>query len=69
MRFQTWREAHRLSLREVADLTGISLSMLSRIESGDRQPSALLKVRIARRLGAHISELFDTEPEEEEMAQ
>jgi len=53
-----WRLAHGLSLDEVADLTGLSKSMLSRVERGQRDLAALTKVKVARSLGVPIREIF-----------
>ena len=40
------REAHRIGLRELAGLVGVSASHLSRVESGERVLSADLETRI-----------------------
>ena len=58
---RAWRLAHGLSLQEVSDLCGISPSMLSRVERGQTQLSPLTKVKVARRLGARIRDLFQIE--------
>jgi transcriptional regulator with XRE-family HTH domain len=63
-----WRAAHDLSLRDVADLVGLSESMLSRVERGERQLRATTKALVARRLGVPIGDLFDIEPVEEALA-
>lgn len=55
---RAWREAQQLTLAEVGALTGLSESYLSRVERGERDVSPLTKVAIARRLGAHLGELF-----------
>lgn len=64
-RLRSWREEHDLTLQEVSDLTGVSPSMLSRVESGQRNMSPLAKVRVARCLGVRVADLF--EPEEQVM--
>src|SRR5712691_7455770 len=61
-RLRAWREAHGLSLQEVADLIGVSTSLLSRAERGERRLSPRLKVACARRLGVGIKDLFRPEP-------
>ena len=43
-----WREAHGLTVREVADLTGLSPSEVSRAERDLVTLPALKKVRLAR---------------------
>lgn len=64
-RLREWRAENGFSLDETADLTGMSKSMLSRVERGERGLSAASKVKIARRLDASIRELFVVEPIEE----
>ena len=59
-RLRDWRERHRLTLEEVGDLLGVSPSMLSRLERGERRVRPLDRVRFARLLGARIAELFPT---------
>ena len=59
-RLKSWREERGLTIRNVSDLTGVSASMLSRVEKGDRQVSPLVKAQIARGLGCRISDLFGT---------
>lgn len=56
-----WRTGQGLTLGEVADLTGFSISMLSRVERGERGLSPRAKVLIARRLEVPIRELFEPE--------
>jgi transcriptional regulator with XRE-family HTH domain len=59
---RAWRKAHGLSLQDVADLIGVSTSLLSRAERGERRLSPRLKVAFARRLGVGIKDLFRPEP-------
>jgi transcriptional regulator with XRE-family HTH domain len=47
-----------LTLRELADSSGVSSSHIGRIERGERYPSAHVLRRIARHLGFEESELF-----------
>lgn len=65
-RFKRWRLEHGLSQSEVADLTGLDKSMVSTLERGIRGLRPATKVRVARRLGARISDLFDVDPVEDE---
>lgn len=58
-RLRNWRQRHRLSLRELADLTGLSAGMLSRVERGERRLSPMARVALARRLGVRVGDLFD----------
>jgi transcriptional regulator with XRE-family HTH domain len=47
-----------LTLRELADSSGVSSSHIGRIERGERFPSAHVLRRVARHLGFEESELF-----------
>ena len=47
-----------LTLRELADSSGVSSSHIGRIERGERFPSAHVLRRIARHMGFEESELF-----------
>lgn len=58
-RFRAWRIAAGWTEAEVAGLTGLSDSMISRVETGTRQLSPATKVRVARALGARVDDLFD----------
>ena len=64
-RLRSWRFQEGYSLAEVSDLTGVSQSMWSRCERGQRQFSPKTKVAIARRLGVAVGELFELEPIDE----
>lgn len=64
-RLRQWRADNDVSLDEAADLTGMSKSMLSRVERGQRGLSAAAKVKIARRLDVPVRDLFEVEPIEE----
>lgn len=61
-----WREAEGITLQEQSDLTGLSVSTLSRLERGMRKVRPATKVRIARRLGVPIRELFEVEELDED---
>lgn len=65
-KLRAWREDAGFSLEEVSGLTGLSPSMLSRVERGQRSLRPRTKVLVARRLGVPVAELFvveDPEPE------
>ncbi len=47
---------------ELADLTGLSASMVSRVERGLRTLLPMTRVRVARRLGVPLRAIFDVEP-------
>lgn len=65
-KLRAWRERERLSLEEVAALTGFTPAMLSFVERGRRRLSTRGKVIVARRLGVPLRQLFDAEPVAEE---
>lgn len=64
-RLRLWRADNGLSLDEMSGLTGLSPSMLSLAERGLRQLAPMTRVRVARRLGARVADLFDVEPVDE----
>ncbi len=57
-RLREWRERLSWKLDEGAGLLGISPSMLSRLERGERGIRPRDRVRFARLLGARVAELF-----------
>ena len=57
-KFPTWRRKNRLALEDAADLTAHSISMLSRVERGERNLSPQAKVILAKRLGVRIRDHF-----------
>jgi transcriptional regulator with XRE-family HTH domain len=61
-RVRLWRATAGYTLEEVADLTGISASVLSRVERGQRGLKPETKVRMARCLGVPVRDLFPPEP-------
>jgi transcriptional regulator with XRE-family HTH domain len=50
------------TLAEAAALAGISISMLSRLERGERRLTPAGMVELARRLGIPVDEAFDLPP-------
>lgn len=56
---RSWRLSNGLSIDELSDLTGVSKSMLSRTERGQRDLAPLTKAKVARRLGVPIRDLFE----------
>jgi transcriptional regulator with XRE-family HTH domain len=67
-KLREWRVGNDYTLQEVADLTGVSESMLSLVERGRRNLSPRARVTVARRLGVPIGELFEVDPVEEASA-
>jgi transcriptional regulator with XRE-family HTH domain len=60
-RIKELREARQWSLRETTDRTGVSKSMLSKIERGSASPTATILGRIAEGFGISISQLVGGE--------
>ena len=58
------RAARGLKLQDVADRTGVSVSMLSMLERGVAGGSIGTLVAVSSALGVHMSDLFEQEPEE-----
>ena len=56
-RLRALRQQHRTTLAELAEATGISVSTLSRLESGLRKPTLELLLPLARAHGVPIDEL------------
>jgi transcriptional regulator with XRE-family HTH domain len=58
---RTWRQTNGVTLEEIADLSGVSVPMLSRVERGQRRLSAMARIRLARALGVRVRDLFPAE--------
>lgn len=58
-RIRSLRSRQDLTLREVADRTGVSVSMLSMLERGVATASVGTLVSVASALGVHMYDLFD----------
>ncbi|MBF8190817.1 helix-turn-helix transcriptional regulator [Nonomuraea sp. K274] len=58
-RIRTERRARGLSIERLADLSGISRSMVSEVERGAKTPTVLVLDRLATALGTSISRLLD----------
>lgn len=57
-RLRNARELRNLTLEQVADRAGISKAHLSRLESGERQPSVSALLELSGVLGARVSTLL-----------
>lgn len=57
-RLRTLRKSKRLTLREAAQLTGVSTSALSKIERNDLSPTLTTMQRVASGLGVELSALL-----------
>jgi transcriptional regulator with XRE-family HTH domain len=61
-RLRTLRQERETTLAELSAATGISVSTLSRLESGSRRPSLELLLPLARAHGVTLDELVDAPP-------
>jgi transcriptional regulator with XRE-family HTH domain len=57
-RVRALREAMSLSLRDLADRSGVSAPMLSQVERGDTSPTVAVAARIAAGLDLRLSQLL-----------
>lgn len=58
-RIKALRKENKLTQERLALMIGVERSHLSRVESGDRNPSFDLLEKIAESLGTTLSELFE----------
>ena len=61
-RLRELRSRRELTLAELAAETGVSVSTLSRLESGERRPTLELLLPLARAYGVTLDELVDAPP-------
>jgi transcriptional regulator with XRE-family HTH domain len=61
-RLRALRTARNITLTDLAESTGVSLSTLSRLESGGRRPTLELLLPLARAFGVALDELVDAPP-------
>lgn len=61
-RLRELRQQREATLTELSAQTGISVSTLSRLESGDRRPTLELLLPLARAYGVTLDELVDAPP-------
>ena len=64
-RLRTLRQEHELTLAELSASTGISVSTLSRLESGQRKPTLELLLPLARVFQVQLDELVGVTPAED----
>jgi transcriptional regulator with XRE-family HTH domain len=62
-RLRAAREARGLTLDQMSASTGVSKAHLSRLESGERQPSVGILVELAAALGTRVGALFGEDVE------
>jgi len=61
-RLRTLRRQREITLTGLSARTGVSVSTLSRLESGDRKPTLELLLPLARAYGVTLDELVDAPP-------
>ncbi|MFE1592835.1 helix-turn-helix domain-containing protein [Nocardia sp. NPDC058705] len=61
-RLRTLRKQRQTTLADLSQETGISVSTLSRLESGDRKPTLELLLPLAKAHGVTLDELVDAPP-------
>jgi transcriptional regulator with XRE-family HTH domain len=61
-RLRAMRQERETTLADLADATGISVSTLSRLESGLRRPTLELLLPLAKAHGVTLDELVDATP-------
>ncbi|WP_326555301.1 helix-turn-helix domain-containing protein [Micromonospora sp. NBC_01813] len=61
-RLRALRKQRETTLAELSTVTGISVSTLSRLESGDRKPTLELLFPLAKAYGVTLDELVDAPP-------
>ena len=59
---QAWRLKNNLSLQDMSDLVGLSVTHLSRVERRMNKLAPLTKRDVASRLRVRIGDLFEVEP-------
>jgi len=68
-RLKALREERKLSMRELASLSGTSVSLISKIEAGKVSPTVLSLQKIVESMGVEMYEFFlngaDTDPSEQ----
>src|SRR5262245_64281927 len=61
-RLRALRREREITLADLSEATGISVSTLSRLESGTRRPTLELLLPLARAHGVTLDELVDAPP-------
>lgn len=62
---RAWRLREGYTLADLSGLSGISRSMLSRVERGERRLSPAKKVTLARSVGVTVAALFTVDSPQE----
>jgi len=62
MTLKSARKYRKLSQEKLAYLSGVSLSMISRLESKQRQPSFRIAMMLSHTLGVRPEEIFPFRP-------
>ncbi|MBC7149383.1 MAG: helix-turn-helix transcriptional regulator [Rhizobium sp.] len=64
VRLRTLRTERGLTLDQLAELSGVSRAMISRVERGEASPTAALLARLCSALGVSLSVFFATDGKE-----
>jgi transcriptional regulator with XRE-family HTH domain len=65
-RIRELRQARNMTLQSLADITGLSVSMISLVERGKASPSIGSLISVASALGITMSDLMASEPSSED---
>jgi len=60
-KLRRWRLKERLTLEDIAGLSGYSAVMISLVETGHRRLNREAKIKLARRMGVSVKTLFEVE--------
>lgn len=61
-RVREYRQRRGLTATELATLTGVSVSLIYQIETGAKDPSLRVALKLARHLRCRIDDLFQDAP-------
>jgi putative transcriptional regulator len=61
-RVEKFRTARGLTRQQLADLVGVHYQTIGYLERGEYSPSLILALKIARAVGAEITEVFSINP-------
>ncbi|HEU0223246.1 MAG TPA: helix-turn-helix transcriptional regulator, partial [Paracoccaceae bacterium] len=62
-RVKRLRSQHGLTLEQLAEQSGVSRAMLSKVERGEKSPTLAIVARIARGLNISLSALLGAQPD------
>ena len=62
IRLREWRDKRSHSVRELAELAGVSYVTIVKVENGQTSPTVAWLEKVARALAIPVRELFPEEP-------